>query len=40
MVYEKLGDAKAAKLAFQRYLALAPTASDAATIRQRMEGLP
>jgi serine/threonine-protein kinase len=40
MVYEKLGDSKAAKVAFQRYLALAPTASDASTIRQRMEGLP
>ena len=40
MVYEKIGDSKAAKVAFQRYLALAPTASDASTIRQRMEGLP
>ncbi|HEV7559563.1 MAG TPA: protein kinase [Kofleriaceae bacterium] len=40
MVYEKIGDSKAAKSAFQRYLALAPTASDASTIRQRMEGLP
>ena len=40
MVYEKMGDSKAAKVAFQRYLALAPTASDASTIRQRMEGLP
>jgi len=39
MVHEKLGDRGAAKAAFQRYLILAPNASDAAQIRARMKGL-
>ncbi len=36
MVHEKLGNSGAAKAAFQRYLILAPNASDAAQIRTRM----
>jgi hypothetical protein len=38
-VYEKLGDRAAARSAFQRYLAIAPNASDAAAIRARMAKL-
>jgi hypothetical protein len=37
MVHAKLGQRSAAKAAFQRYLTLAPSAPDAATIRSRME---
>jgi serine/threonine-protein kinase len=40
MVYEKMGDVKSARASFQRYLQLAPGASDAGTIRSRMEALP
>ncbi|HEX7702289.1 MAG TPA: tetratricopeptide repeat protein, partial [Kofleriaceae bacterium] len=36
-VYKKLGDHVQAKAAFTRYLALAPNASDAATIRHEVE---
>ncbi|HEY1815680.1 MAG TPA: tetratricopeptide repeat protein [Kofleriaceae bacterium] len=36
-VYKKLGDRAQAKAAFTRYLALAPTASDAASIRKELE---
>jgi cytochrome c-type biogenesis protein CcmH/NrfG len=36
-VYKKLGDHAQAKAAFTRYLALAPNASDAATIRHEVE---
>ncbi len=36
MVHEKLGNPGAAKAAFQRYLILAPNASDSAQIRARM----
>jgi serine/threonine-protein kinase len=36
-VYKKLGDHGQAKAAFMRYLALAPTASDAASIRKELE---
>ena len=36
-VYEKLGDHAQARSAFQRYLALAPNASDAASVRQRLD---
>jgi eukaryotic-like serine/threonine-protein kinase len=36
-VYKKLGDAAQARAAFMRYLALAPTAGDAATIRKELE---
>jgi serine/threonine-protein kinase len=39
MVHEKLGDKGLAKLAFKRYLQLAPDAADAAEIRDRMERL-
>ncbi|MEO8704068.1 MAG: tetratricopeptide repeat protein [Kofleriaceae bacterium] len=39
MVHVKLGQSSAAKLAFQRYLALSPHASDASSIRARMEQL-
>jgi serine/threonine-protein kinase len=38
-VYDKLGERGQAKSAFQRYLALAPNASDAASVRQRLERL-
>jgi serine/threonine-protein kinase len=36
LLHEKLGDRGAAKAAFQRYLILAPNASDAASIRARI----
>jgi len=39
LLYEKLGDRGAAKAAFQRYLILAPNASDAASIRARIANL-
>jgi hypothetical protein len=39
MAYEKRGDRSRAKRAFQTYLKLAPKASDAASIRARMEKL-
>ena len=39
-VYEKLGDHAAAKNAFDRYLKLAPGASDAEMIRARLEPHP
>jgi tetratricopeptide (TPR) repeat protein len=39
MVYEKLGQRTAARLAFQRYLKISPNASDVTTIRARMEHL-
>ncbi len=39
LLHEKLGDRGAAKAAFQRYLILAPTASDAASIRTRIGNL-
>jgi serine/threonine-protein kinase len=39
VVYEKMGDTKQAKTAFQRYLQLAPNADDAAQIRARMDKL-
>jgi eukaryotic-like serine/threonine-protein kinase len=39
VVYEKMGDSKQAKAAFQRYLQLAPNAGDAAQIRARMDKL-
>jgi eukaryotic-like serine/threonine-protein kinase len=39
VVYEKMGDTKQAKVAFQRYLQLAPNAGDAAQIRARMDKL-
>jgi serine/threonine protein kinase len=38
MVHERLGDPRAANTAFQRYLQLAPNASDAATIRGKIGG--
>ncbi len=38
-VYKKLGDKASAKTAYQRYLKLAPTASDAAQIRKEVEEL-
>jgi serine/threonine protein kinase len=38
-VYEKLGDHSAAKTSFQRYLKLAPSASDADQIRARIDRL-
>jgi serine/threonine-protein kinase len=38
MVHERLGDARSATTAFQRYLQLAPNASDAATIRGKIGG--
>ena len=38
-VYERLGERGPAKTAYQRYLALAPNAPDAKTIRHRMENL-
>ena len=37
MVHEKLGQRSAAAAAFKRYLALAPNAPDAETIRGRIE---
>jgi protein kinase-like protein len=39
LVYEKLGNKGQAKLAFKRYLQLAPDAADADQIRDRMERL-
>ena len=39
LLHEKLGDRGAAKAAFQRYLILAPNASDAASIRARVGNL-
>ena len=36
-VYKKLGDHAQAKAAFTRYLALSPTATDAASIRKELE---
>jgi Flp pilus assembly protein TadD len=39
LVYEKLGNKGMAKLAFKRYLQLAPDAADADQIRDRMERL-
>ena len=39
LLHEKLGDRGAAKAAFQRYLILAPNASDAAAIRARIGNL-
>ena len=39
LVYEKLGNKALAKLAFKRYLQLAPDAPDADQIRDRMERL-
>ncbi len=39
LVYEKLGNHSMARAAFKRYLALAPSASDAENIRERMEKL-
>jgi regulator of sirC expression with transglutaminase-like and TPR domain len=38
MAHERLGDTRAATAAFQRYLQLAPNASDAATIRGKIDG--
>jgi hypothetical protein len=40
MVYEKIGKNAQARTAFQKYLQLAPTAGDAAMIRERMGRLP
>jgi regulator of sirC expression with transglutaminase-like and TPR domain len=37
LVHEKLGDRAAARAAFQRYLQIAPSAGDAASIRARIE---
>jgi eukaryotic-like serine/threonine-protein kinase len=37
LVHEKLGDRASARAAFQKYLQLAPSASDAASIRARIE---
>ncbi|HEX3763046.1 MAG TPA: tetratricopeptide repeat protein [Kofleriaceae bacterium] len=39
LVYEKLGNKALARLAFKRYLQLAPDAGDAEQIRERMERL-
>ena len=39
LVYEKMGQKGAAKLAFKRYLQLSPNASDAEQIKDRMEKL-
>jgi Flp pilus assembly protein TadD len=39
LVYEKLGNKVQARSAFRRYLQLAPTASDAAQVRERLERL-
>ena len=39
LVYEKLGEKASAHSAFQRYLQLAPGASDAPIIRQHLESL-
>jgi hypothetical protein len=39
LLHEKMGDRGAAKAAFQRYLILAPNASDAASIRARIGAL-
>ncbi len=39
LLYEKLGEPGAAKAAFQRYLILAPSAPDAASIRARIGNL-
>lgn len=39
LVYEKLGNKGLARLAFKRYLQLAPDAGDADQIRDRMERL-
>ena len=38
MVHERLGDSRSATTAFQRYLQLAPNASDAAKIRGKLGG--
>ncbi len=38
MAHERLGDTRSATAAFQRYLQLAPNASDAATIRGKISG--
>ena len=37
LVYERLGDKNAARIAYQRYLQLAPDASDAGEVRARLE---
>jgi serine/threonine-protein kinase len=37
LVHEKLGDRAAARAAFQKYLQIAPTAGDAASIRARID---
>ncbi|HET9625179.1 MAG TPA: tetratricopeptide repeat protein, partial [Kofleriaceae bacterium] len=39
LVYEKLGDKPGAHNAFQKYLQLEPSATDAASIRARLEAL-
>jgi Flp pilus assembly protein TadD len=39
LVYEKMGNKTAAKLAFKRYLQLSPNASDAEQIKDRVEKL-
>jgi tetratricopeptide (TPR) repeat protein len=39
LVYEKLGNKAQARVAYKKYLALAPTAGDADQIRERMERL-
>ena len=39
LVYEKMGNKVAARTAYKKYLALAPTAGDADQIRERMEKL-
>jgi Flp pilus assembly protein TadD len=40
LVYEKIGRTAQARLAFQKYLELAPGAGDAGQIRERMGKLP
>ena len=39
LVYEKMGNKAQARIAYKKYLALAPTAGDADQIRERMERL-
>ncbi len=40
LAYEKIGDTGQARFAYQRYLQLAPGASDASAIKKRLEALP
>ena len=37
LVYERVGDKSAARIAYQKYLQLAPEASDASEVRARLE---